>query len=110
MSTEQPPAVVRRGTNLDRVGGFNDTVVLDAIRRADEQLSRVEIAAATGLSGQAISNITRRLLDAGLVREAGRQKAPASANHGPCSSSNPPASTPSACISTRPSSPSSCSI
>jgi predicted NBD/HSP70 family sugar kinase len=64
---------VRRGTNLDRVGGFNDAVVLDAIRRT-EQLSRVELAEATGLSGQAISNIIRRLLDAGLVREAGRQK------------------------------------
>ncbi|ADB33342.1 ROK family protein [Kribbella flavida DSM 17836] len=74
MSAEQPQAVVRRGTNLDRVGGFNDTVVLDAIRRAEQRLSRVELAAATGLSGQAISNITRRLLDAGLVREAGRQK------------------------------------
>jgi predicted NBD/HSP70 family sugar kinase len=65
---------VRRGTNLDRVGEFNDTVVLAAIRRAEERLSRVELAAATGLSGQAISNITRRLLDAGLVREAGRPK------------------------------------
>ncbi|MBB5836038.1 ROK family protein [Kribbella italica] len=74
MSTDQPPAVVRRGTNLDRVGGFNDSVVLDAIRRAEQLLSRVELAAATGLSGQAISNITRRLLDAGLVREAGRQR------------------------------------
>ncbi|MEU4392377.1 ROK family transcriptional regulator [Kribbella sp. NPDC023855] len=74
MSSDGPPAVVRRGTNLDRVGGFNDTVVLDAIRCAEQRLSRVEIAAATGLSGQAISNITRRLLDAGLVREAGRQK------------------------------------
>ncbi len=63
----------RRGTNLDRVGGFNDAVVLDAIRRT-EQLSRVELAEATGLSGQAISNITRRLLGAGLVREAGRQR------------------------------------
>lgn len=63
--------MARRGTNLDRVGGFNDAVVLDAIRRS-EQLSRVELAAATGLSGQAISNIARRLLDAGLVREAGR--------------------------------------
>jgi predicted NBD/HSP70 family sugar kinase len=65
---------VRRGTNLDRVGGFNDAVVLDAIRRTEHRLSRVELANATGLSGQAISNITRRLLDAGLVREAGRQK------------------------------------
>jgi predicted NBD/HSP70 family sugar kinase len=64
---------VRRGTNLDRVGGFNDAVVLDAIRRS-EQLSRVELAEVTGLSGQAISNIARRLLDAGLVREAGRQR------------------------------------
>jgi len=64
---------VRRGTNLDRVGGFNDAVVLDAIRRT-ERLSRVELAEATGLSGQAISNIIRRLLDAGLVREAGRQR------------------------------------
>ncbi|TCC23167.1 ROK family transcriptional regulator [Kribbella speibonae] len=45
--------------------------MLDAIRRS-EQLSRVELAEATGLSGQAISNIVRRLLDAGLVREAGR--------------------------------------
>ena len=64
---------VRRGTNLDRVGGFNDAVVLDAIRRS-EQLSRVELAEATGLSGQAISNIARRLLEAGLVREAGRRR------------------------------------
>ena len=64
---------VRRGTNLDRVGGFNDAVVLDGIRRA-EQLSRVELAEITGLSGQAISNIIRRLLAAGLVREAGRQR------------------------------------
>ena len=64
---------VRRGTNLDRVGGFNDAVVLDAIRRS-ARLSRVELAEVTGLSGQAISNITRRLLDAGLLREAGRQK------------------------------------
>ncbi|TDD30138.1 ROK family transcriptional regulator [Kribbella turkmenica] len=65
---------VRRGTNLDRVGGFNDAVVLDAIRRTDQKLSRVELAEVTGLSGQAISNITRRLLEAGLVREAGRQR------------------------------------
>ena len=77
MAAETEPAAetgraVRRGTNLDRVGEFNDTVVLAAIRRAEQRLSRVELAAATGLSGQAISNITRRLLDAGLVREAGR--------------------------------------
>lgn len=70
----QAPAA-RRGTNLLRVGDFNEIVILDAIRRAEHLLSRVELAAATGLSGQTISNITRRLLEAGLIREAGRRPA-----------------------------------
>jgi len=63
----------RRGTNLLRVGDFNEIVILDAIRRAEQLLSRVELAAATGLSGQTVSNITRRLLDHGLIREAGHR-------------------------------------
>ncbi|MFC0623888.1 ROK family transcriptional regulator [Kribbella deserti] len=57
------------------MGDFNEIVILDAIRRAEHLLSRVELAAATGLSGQTISNITRRLLEAGLIREAGRRPA-----------------------------------
>jgi predicted NBD/HSP70 family sugar kinase len=36
-------------------------------------MSRVELAQATGLSAQTISNVTRRLLDGGLVREAGKR-------------------------------------
>ncbi|MEV0845607.1 ROK family protein [Streptomyces sp. NPDC049954] len=64
---------IRRGTNLPRLGGFNESVVLDAIRRHPEGLSRVELAGATGLSAQTITNITRRLLDRGIARESGRR-------------------------------------
>jgi predicted NBD/HSP70 family sugar kinase len=63
---------VRRGHNLLAVGDYNQAVVLDLIRRAPVGLSRVEIAADTGLSAQTVSNVTRRLLDAGLVREGGK--------------------------------------
>jgi len=63
---------VRRGTNLFAVGGFNQAVILDLIRRAPSGLSRVEIASATGLSAQTVSNVSRRLLDGGIVLEAGK--------------------------------------
>ncbi|WP_433824661.1 ROK family protein [Actinoplanes sp. CA-015351] len=46
--------------------------ILDAIRAA-EPLSRVEIAAATGLTEAAVSMTVRRLLDDGLVIEDGRK-------------------------------------
>lgn len=62
----------RRGTNLPRMGDFNQAVVIEAIRRAGEALSRTELAATTGLSAQTLTNITRRLLDEGLIAEAGR--------------------------------------
>ena len=61
----------RRGTNLPRMGDFNESVVLDAIRRVPDGLSRVELVEVTGLSAQTVSNICRRLLDNGLAREAG---------------------------------------
>jgi len=61
----------RRGTNLPRMGDFNESVVLDAIRRVPDGLSRVELAGATGLSAQTVSNICNRLLAGGLAREAG---------------------------------------
>ncbi|PWJ52810.1 Sugar kinase of the NBD/HSP70 family, may contain an N-terminal HTH domain [Quadrisphaera granulorum] len=64
---------VRRGSNLPRVGDYNQVVVLEAIRRHTSGLSRVEIAVLTGLSAQAVSNICRRLLEQGLVEEAGKQ-------------------------------------
>ena len=46
--------------------------ILDAIR-ASEQLSRVELAAATGLTEAAVSMTVRRLLDEGLLVETGRE-------------------------------------
>ncbi|MFJ1929386.1 MULTISPECIES: ROK family transcriptional regulator [unclassified Streptomyces] len=70
-STEK--GAIRRGTNLPRMGDFNESVILDAIRRRGSGgLSRVELAQATGLSAQTVSNITRRLLDQGLARESGK--------------------------------------
>ena len=45
--------------------------VLDVIRAA-RTISRVELAAATGLTGATISEIVRELLDGGLVVEVGR--------------------------------------
>ena len=64
---------MRRGTNAHALGGFNQTVILDTIRRTHDGLSRVEIAARSGLSAQTVSNVSRRLLDSGLIREAGQQ-------------------------------------
>ncbi|MFC4499579.1 MULTISPECIES: ROK family transcriptional regulator [Streptomyces] len=58
------------GTNLPRVGGYNQAVVLDAIRTRGT-VSRVELAALTGLTNQTVSNVVRKLLDAGLVTETG---------------------------------------
>lgn len=74
-STEQSAvqSAARRGTNLPRMGDFNESVILDAIRRSPEGLSRVELAGATGLSAQTVSNICRRLLETGLVAEAGKK-------------------------------------
>src|SRR5664280_2873078 len=63
---------MRRGTNVHALGGFNQTVILDTIRRARDGLSRVEIAERTGLSAQTVSNVSRRLLDAGIIRQGGQ--------------------------------------
>lgn len=61
-----------RGANLPSVGGFNQSVVLDLIRRSPQGVSRVELAEASGLSSQTVTNVTRRLLDGGLIREGAR--------------------------------------
>ena len=60
---------MRRGSNLVRLGDFNQTVVLDAVRRHPQGVSRAELGQLTGLTPQTVSNIARRLLDAGLLRE-----------------------------------------
>ncbi|MFS0854497.1 ROK family transcriptional regulator [Microbacterium sp. 179-I 3D4 NHS] len=64
---------IRRGTNLPRMGDFNQSVIVEAIRRSPAGLSRTELAEATGLSAQTVTNITRRLLDEELIAEAGRR-------------------------------------
>ncbi|WP_311380142.1 ROK family transcriptional regulator [Arthrobacter sp. ISL-72] len=71
--TEIRTPTPRRGTNLPRMGDFNLTVILDAIRRSSGGLSRVELAQIVGLSPQTISNISRRLLDQNLIVEAGKE-------------------------------------
>src|SRR5262245_23213234 len=64
-------ALDRTGTNLPAVGEYNQTVVLDAIRRRPEGITRSELAALTALSGMTVTKVCRRLLDAGLVEEVG---------------------------------------
>ncbi|WP_035777870.1 ROK family transcriptional regulator [Arthrobacter sp. 35/47] len=54
------------------MGDFNQSVILDAIRRSSDGLSRVELVDLIGLSPQAVSNITRRLLAEELIVEAGK--------------------------------------
>ncbi|WP_424467005.1 ROK family transcriptional regulator [Pseudoclavibacter helvolus] len=63
---------MRRGHNLLAVGDYNQAVILDFIRRSPDGVSRVEVAQASGLSAQTVSNVTRRLIDGGLVREGER--------------------------------------
>lgn len=62
----------RRGTNLPRVADYNQMLVLDLVRKTPG-ISRVELVQHTGLTPQTLSNISRRLLDAGLIRESGRE-------------------------------------
>lgn len=61
------------GTNLERAGDYNQRTVLQAIR-VSGQASRTDLAAITGLTAPTIANITRRLLEAGLISEAGRRQ------------------------------------
>jgi predicted NBD/HSP70 family sugar kinase len=60
-----------KGANLPVIAAFNERVLLDAIRRTDSGMSRVELVGATGLSAQTVTNVSRRLLAQGLIREAG---------------------------------------
>ena len=64
------------GSNLIRVSDFNQRVVLQAIRVAGGETSRSQLAAATGLTFPTIVNITRRLIEAGLIHETARIKGP----------------------------------
>jgi len=59
------------GANLERVGDHNQRVILQAIR-VNGPITRVTLAQITGLTPPAVANITKRLLDDGLILEAGR--------------------------------------
>ncbi|MEA1675849.1 ROK family transcriptional regulator [Nitrospirillum sp. BR 11163] len=59
------------GTNLERAGDHNQRVMLQAIR-VSGPITRAELATITGLTAPAIANITKRLLNDGLIMEVGR--------------------------------------
>ncbi|MEV0369120.1 ROK family transcriptional regulator [Streptomyces sp. NPDC050636] len=62
------------GANLPALRGHNAALVLGLLRAAGEQgASRLELAAHTGLTPQAVSKITARLRAEGLAAEAGRR-------------------------------------
>jgi predicted NBD/HSP70 family sugar kinase len=61
------------GTNLERAGDYNQRVVLQAIR-LHAPITRAELARTTGLTAPAVANITRRLIQLGLVAEAGKRR------------------------------------
>ncbi len=63
---------MKRGSNMPAVGTYNQTLVLDMIRRSPSGLSRIELAEHTGLSAQTLSNVARRLSEAGLIKEGER--------------------------------------
>jgi predicted NBD/HSP70 family sugar kinase len=64
---------MRGGANLPLVSSYNRSLVLDAVRTR-EGVSRVEIARLTGLTPQTVGNLVRRLLNDGLVVEAGQNR------------------------------------
>jgi predicted NBD/HSP70 family sugar kinase len=75
-----------RGSNLLRLADYNQAVILDLIRR-DPGTSRAHLQRTSGLASQTISNITRRLIDAEMIRESapsdpvrGRPSIPLSVN------------------------------
>jgi predicted NBD/HSP70 family sugar kinase len=60
------------GTNLERAGDYNQRVVLQAIR-IHGPVTRAELSRTTGLTAPAVANITRRLVELGLVADAGKR-------------------------------------
>lgn len=61
------------GSNLQRAGDHNQRVTLHAIR-VNGPITRVELAGITGLTPPAIANITKRLLNEGLIQDAGQRR------------------------------------
>jgi predicted NBD/HSP70 family sugar kinase len=61
------------GTNLEHAGDHNQRVTLHAIRLLGP-VTRTELAEVTGLTAPAVANITRRLLDLGMITAAGMRQ------------------------------------
>ena len=59
------------GTNLERAGDHNQRVTLHAIR-VNGPITRTDLADITGLTPPAIANITKRLMQDNLIKQAGR--------------------------------------
>lgn len=68
--TDTPPTA--KAVSQTRIADFNQTVILNTIRHSVEGVSRVELAEAAGLSAQAVTNIVRQLISAGLITEGRR--------------------------------------
>src|SRR5690606_41601263 len=56
-----------RGKTMLDLGARNELIVLDAIRHAPEGTSQSEVVDRSGLSRQAVSLITRRLRERGMI-------------------------------------------
>ena len=59
------------GTNIERAGDYNQRVALQSIRVGLAK-TKLEVAAYTGLTVPAVTNITNRLLEDGLIVQAGK--------------------------------------
>ncbi|HEX3982065.1 MAG TPA: ROK family transcriptional regulator [Acidisoma sp.] len=56
------------GTNIEHAKSLNRRVVLEAVRR-NGPITRADLARLTGLTAQAVSNISLELAEVGLIRE-----------------------------------------
>lgn len=61
------------GTNIEHARTLNRRVVFEAVRRHGA-ITRADLARLTGLTPQAVSNISAELRDAGLIREGNRRQ------------------------------------
>jgi predicted NBD/HSP70 family sugar kinase len=61
------------GTNIEHARSLNRRVVFEAVRRHGP-ITRADLARLSGLTSQAVSNISAELRDAGLIREGGRRQ------------------------------------
>jgi len=65
---------LKKGRNLPLITIHNQQIFLNLIRTSKQGISRTEIAKLLELSSQTISNLARKFIDLGLVREFGKQK------------------------------------